>query len=58
MPFDEVAETYDRARPEYPKEAFRELFHYLRLLDLIGDLSHDSGRPARGVLIQHGTGLD
>lgn len=34
--FDEVAEIYDRARPEYPKEAFREVFHYLRLEQPVG----------------------
>jgi SAM-dependent methyltransferase len=30
LSFDEDAETYDRARPEYPEEAFLELFRYLR----------------------------
>ena len=55
MPFDEVTETYDRARPEYPKEAFYELFRYVRLerpimTPAVVEIGPGTGQATRALL--------
>ena len=55
MPFDEVAETYDRARPEYPREAFHELYRYLRserpiMTPAVVEIGPGTGQATRALL--------
>lgn len=55
LSFDKVAETYDRARPEYPEQAFHELFDYLRTERFIGtpaavEIGPGTGQATRALL--------
>ena len=55
LPFDGVTEIYDRARPEYPKEAFYEVFRYLRLEQPIGtpavvEIGPGTGQATRALI--------